>query len=227
MKQIKQKELSFNQMNPKCHCDVCQLTMNGKHDQLKTTTICVTILKVLTKMKPEQEFFSLKTDIHPFIQSHWNKLIQMKQFQQKNWKKAILDAFNHCTMIESGKEQFEKRGLYKLKKSFFKKEMQQNAQLNAMEKKEEMHSTGSLPFEMSLTLMTELNMMTNVLMEQLMENCQLLSLLPSSCLFFNHNGHYLSPNDIINSSLSHLYQLSSCHSSSLSSNLSSNLSQSF
>ena len=87
----------YNQpMDALCQCDICHLIQN-RNDQIKTTTICVTILKVLTKMKPEKEFFSLKSDIHPFIQNHWNKLVLMKQFQQKNWKKAILDAVNAST----------------------------------------------------------------------------------------------------------------------------------
>ena len=97
-----------------CECIVCQHLSNGKITTIKTTKLCILILQSLMQKNPYQEYFSLKEDVNNFISSHWNILINFKQFQQKNWRKSILDAFNHCTKIESGKE-IEKRGIYKLK----------------------------------------------------------------------------------------------------------------
>ena len=97
------KDIQFN-----CYCTICKkrqffLVPNPK---IKTTRLCVLILRSL---------HCLKTDIYTFITDHWELLGKLKLFQSPNWKKAILDAFNHCSQIESGKNQCFGRGYYNLK----------------------------------------------------------------------------------------------------------------
>ncbi|EDR24714.1 hypothetical protein EDI_235160 [Entamoeba dispar SAW760] len=103
-----------------CYCSICKkqqyfLVPNPK---IKTTRLCVLILSSLRCLKPLNEYFQLKTDIYDFITDHWHLLGRLKLFQQQNWKKAILDAFNHCPQIESGKDKSVGRGFYKLKNKY-------------------------------------------------------------------------------------------------------------
>ncbi|EMD44524.1 Hypothetical protein EHI5A_029860 [Entamoeba histolytica KU27] len=100
-----------------CHCLLCQKSeiSEGQDLKMKTTKLCVMILKSLKLLKPENEFFSLKNDIKEFITNHWPILSKLKQFKTPNWRKALLDAFNHCNLIESGKDVCHNRGYYKLK----------------------------------------------------------------------------------------------------------------
>ena len=98
-----------------CQCYCCQELTNHPDKTYKTTRICVMILKSLETLKPGYEYFSLKTDVIEFINTHWSLLSQLKQFQTANWRKGIMDAFNHCTLIESGKSQVDQRGFYRLK----------------------------------------------------------------------------------------------------------------
>ncbi|ELP91626.1 hypothetical protein EIN_205930 [Entamoeba invadens IP1] len=99
-----------------CNCALCrQFTLVQQVPKIKTTKLCVLILLSLQDLYNDKEYFSLKTDIFVFIKSHWDVLNKFKQFKQPNWKKAILDAFNHCTSIQSGKGVYKTRGFYKLK----------------------------------------------------------------------------------------------------------------
>ena len=98
-----------------CQCTVCQELKGHPEKTYKTTRICVMILKSLHSLKPQNEYFSLKPDIDDFIKSHWSLFSQLKQFQIPNWRKGIMDAFSHCTLIESGKSEGSQRGFYKLK----------------------------------------------------------------------------------------------------------------
>ncbi|EMS16963.1 hypothetical protein KM1_179330 [Entamoeba histolytica HM-3:IMSS] len=83
--------------------------------KIKTTKLCVLILRSLKMLHPEMECYSIKTDINEFIQSHWVMLVKLKIFQTAQWKKAILDALNHCPLIECGKDFCHDRGYYRLK----------------------------------------------------------------------------------------------------------------
>ena len=135
---MKQKE--YSETKRECNCLVCKTLTRSQPSAIKTTKLCVLIMKVLQEREPEKEFFTLKTDVNEFISSHWSLLSKLRQFQQKNWRKCILDAFNHCTVIESGKDKFETRGIYRLKQnSFYKitKKEEKKESSNGIEKKQQ------------------------------------------------------------------------------------------
>ena len=108
---------------------------------MKTTSICVLIMKSLHKFFPEEEFFSLSKDIMVFITHHWKILSTQKQFQKENWRKGILDSFNHCPAIESGIEHLNKRGFYRLKPIEIK-----NCKLEGYEDKYQQPRMKQIPF---------------------------------------------------------------------------------
>ena len=141
-------------------------------------------MKSLSTLFPEKEFFSLRNDIHPFIKSHWEKLSVFKQFQQKNWKKAILDAFNHCALIESGKEMTDKRGYYKLKdEQKLTKRSQKSISVlhNYLDNKTYLLDVNT-DFELSLTLKMEMKIQLKVLCDQLKDNQNILLKINSNNL---------------------------------------------
>ena len=98
-----------------CSCFLCKKLTISPTPKIKTTTLCVLILKSLRKLKPELEYYSLKNDINGYITDHWNLLTKLNQFRNTNWRKSLLDAFNHCNKIESGKQVCHNRGYYRLK----------------------------------------------------------------------------------------------------------------
>ncbi|EDR27363.1 hypothetical protein EDI_129900 [Entamoeba dispar SAW760] len=100
-----------------CYCYLCQKSkmFEISNPKIKTTKLCVLILRSLKMLHPEMECYSIKTDINEFIQSHWDMLVKLKIFQSTQWKKAILDALNHCPLIECGKDFCHDRGYYRLK----------------------------------------------------------------------------------------------------------------
>ncbi|BFU20384.1 hypothetical protein KM1_130570 [Entamoeba histolytica HM-3:IMSS] len=96
-----------------CTCCLCKrvvLLTNGIK-KIKTTDLCILILKSLKELKPEKEFYSMKQDIYEFVNEHWNCLKHFSVFTKPHWKKILLDTFNHCTNIETGKN-------FKLRASF-------------------------------------------------------------------------------------------------------------
>ncbi|ELP92128.1 hypothetical protein EIN_380750 [Entamoeba invadens IP1] len=101
-----------------CYCTLCKKSQffSVANPKMKTTRLSILILRSLHCLNPQKDFFSLKTDIYNFITDHWNLLGKLKLFQSVNWKKNILDAFNHCSQIESGLESSKGRGFYRLKK---------------------------------------------------------------------------------------------------------------
>ncbi|EDR27355.1 hypothetical protein EDI_129820 [Entamoeba dispar SAW760] len=103
------------EISPRCLCCICEQEVTLlKENKLKTTKLCILILRSLKKLHPMNDYFSLKKDIYLFIKNHWNILGKIKLFQKPNWKKCILDALNHCSSIESGKDVFHYRGYYRL-----------------------------------------------------------------------------------------------------------------
>ncbi|EDR23264.1 hypothetical protein EDI_122010 [Entamoeba dispar SAW760] len=100
-----------------CPCTICRKVgfFSSEKPKIKTTRLCVLILQSLKEIKPLQDYFNLKDDVYLFIQQHWNILSNITIFKKQNWKKSILDAFNHCPQIKSGKELFNNIGYYKLK----------------------------------------------------------------------------------------------------------------
>ncbi|EDR28987.1 hypothetical protein EDI_180220 [Entamoeba dispar SAW760] len=96
-----------------CTCCLCKrvvLLRNGLK-KIKTTDLCILILKSLKELKPEKEFYSMKQDIYEFVTEHWNCVKDFSVFTKPHWKKILLDTFNHCTNIETGKN-------FKLRASF-------------------------------------------------------------------------------------------------------------
>ncbi|ELP90001.1 hypothetical protein EIN_403150 [Entamoeba invadens IP1] len=106
-----------------CTCSLCQSqdTFLMDDPKVKTTRLCVLILKSLKDLKPSVEYFSLRADINVFIEDHWKLLSKLKLFKSPNYRKALLDAFNHCNLIESGKSTVHNRGFYKLRETKAKK----------------------------------------------------------------------------------------------------------
>ena len=94
---------SFNNKN--CNCCLCKKVsfLKNNSNKIKTTTLCVLILKALGEIKPEKEFYSMRQDIYDFVGEHWNCVKNFSIFTKPNWKKMLLDTFNHCTNIETGK----------------------------------------------------------------------------------------------------------------------------
>ncbi|ELP89473.1 hypothetical protein EIN_391080 [Entamoeba invadens IP1] len=103
--------------NLQCSCCLCQKSrlFQLANPKIKTTKLCVLILKSLKMLHPELECFSIKTDIADFIKDHWGLLIKLKLFQSVQYKKSLLDALNHCPQIECGKDFCHDRGYYRLK----------------------------------------------------------------------------------------------------------------
>ena len=89
----------------KCKCSLCKRMgcMRSNSHKIKATTLCILILKTLKEMKPEKEYFSMKQDIYTFVSDHRSCLTGFSIFDKPNWKKMLLDTFNHCTKIETGK----------------------------------------------------------------------------------------------------------------------------
>ena len=100
-----------------CECLLCKKITITTMPKIKTTRLCVLILKSLKYLKPELEYYSLKNDINSYIMDHWDLLSKLNQFKNGNWRKSLLDAFNHCNKIESGKEVCHNRGYYRLRES--------------------------------------------------------------------------------------------------------------
>ena len=118
-----------------CRCTLCHVfeTKARSIETMKTTKLCVLILQSLMHLKPEKEFYSVKKDVTTFIDDHWALLSRLRQFQIPKWKKCILDAFNHCAVIESGKDLTQKRGMYRLKrKNSISNEMNEIVQLDQL-----------------------------------------------------------------------------------------------
>ena len=88
-----------------CNCSLCKKVMFLKNNsnKIKTTTLCVLILKALKEIKPEKEFYSMRQDIYDFVSEHWSCVKGFSIFSKPNWKKMLLDTFNHCTHIETGR----------------------------------------------------------------------------------------------------------------------------
>ena len=98
-------EVNTQAVKKACNCSLCKKVMFLKNNsnKIKTTTLCVLILKALKEIKPEKEFYSMRQDIYDFVGEHWNCVKGFSIFSKPNWKKMLLDTFNHCTNIETGK----------------------------------------------------------------------------------------------------------------------------
>ncbi|KAL7719630.1 Uncharacterized protein QTN25_003329 [Entamoeba marina] len=88
-----------------CDCGLCRkaLFLQTSQSKIKTTSLCVMILKSLKQLKPLKDFYSMKEDIYDYVSDHWVVISQFSIFQKANWKKMLLDTFNHCSFIETGR----------------------------------------------------------------------------------------------------------------------------
>ncbi|ELP93282.1 hypothetical protein EIN_056570 [Entamoeba invadens IP1] len=104
-----------------CKCSLCKKVefLKSSQNRVKTTALCVLILKSLKELKPEKEFYSMKQDIYDFVSEHWNCVSSFSIFKRQNYKKLLLDTFNHCSCIETGRN-------YGLRASFRLKEKKIN-----------------------------------------------------------------------------------------------------
>ncbi|EKE40716.1 hypothetical protein ENUP19_0274G0031 [Entamoeba nuttalli] len=70
----------------------------------------------LMTLYPSKIYFSVKTDVPDFIQSHWSILSQLSQFGTgSRWRKSMLDAINHSRFFQSGKCEYHVSGYWRLK----------------------------------------------------------------------------------------------------------------
>ncbi|ELP84071.1 hypothetical protein EIN_212710 [Entamoeba invadens IP1] len=111
--------MEYNKSTKACPCSICKKAVlyTSTPQKIKTTKLCVMILNALKEVHPHIEYFSLKVDIFPFVTTHWRILSVFKQLRGSKWRKALLDAFNHCTLIQSGKGVCKTRGFYKIKEA--------------------------------------------------------------------------------------------------------------
>ncbi|KAL7718517.1 Homologous-pairing protein 2 winged helix domain-containing protein [Entamoeba marina] len=102
-----------------CNCCICQKEQffRTANPKIKTTRLAVLILKSLKMLKPEIEYYSLKGDILPYISSHLHLFSNLKIFRGPNFRKSLLDALNHSSLIESGREACHNRGYYRLRQN--------------------------------------------------------------------------------------------------------------
>ena len=129
---------------PNCNCHLCQKSklFEGPNPKIKTTKLCVMILKSLKMLYPELECFSIRLHLNDFIQKHWPMMSKLKTFQSTHWKKSILDALNHCPLIECGKEFHHDRGYYRLKEYVNEKEKEKDKQRKTSKSKMKSKSKG-------------------------------------------------------------------------------------
>ncbi|ELP87745.1 hypothetical protein EIN_410980 [Entamoeba invadens IP1] len=100
-----------------CKCCLCQKRtfFMTPFPKVKTTRLVIMILQALKQLKPDVVFFSLIKDIIPFVTQHMTLLANLKIFKTGKWRKSLLDALNHSSHVESGKEACHNRGFYRLK----------------------------------------------------------------------------------------------------------------
>ena len=201
-----------------CNCSMCKELKNKTNRPIKTTRFCVLILLSLTEISPEKQYFSLKNDIHPFIKNHWSLLFQFKQFQKKNWTKSILDAFNHCASIESGKRVIQKSGYYGFKKESFEKVRLKEEKNQIVLFPMTLSSNSLSPsvyngnqslnfdvnFEFHLTVEKELEIQLEVLKEQLLCSQRLVNQLPNKEVSSDQSQTQLISEEMMNVIQSHL-----------------------
>ncbi|ELP91214.1 hypothetical protein EIN_150910 [Entamoeba invadens IP1] len=102
-----------------CQCSLCQKKsfFMTSCPKVKTTRLVIMILQALKQLKPDVVFYSLTKDILPFVSKHMKLLANLKIFKTGKWRKSMLDALNHSSHVESGREACHNRGFYRLKES--------------------------------------------------------------------------------------------------------------
>lgn len=217
---------SSNKDHTTCTCCLCEKILHETEPIIKTTRLCILILKSLKQLKPTNEYFSLKHDINGFITDHWTLLSKLRQFQNTNWRKSLLDAFNHCNQIESGKEVCHNRGYYRLRemkkevkseKKQKKQPKQQNekSEKKKKQKKEEQmeidkaiqeHVEEKIEMNDAIDLRTELFMYLQTLQMQIIENQNILMRYPYQILVDQNRTNMLPIESIVQNNLYH-YQV--------------------
>ena len=205
--------------NHQCNCCLCEKISHETEPIMKTTRLCILILKSLQTLKPTNEYFSLKHDINGFITDHWAHLSKLRQFQNSNWRKSLLDAFNHCNQIESGKEVCHNRGFYKLRdmKNENKGEKKQKKQKQVNDKKKktkkneqkemknELHETNEMKIDQNemYDLRNELYLNLQTLQMQMIENQNLLTKYPYPMLLDQNHTNMLPIESVLQNNFFH------------------------
>ena len=103
--------------NRECKCLLCRMKMVVFQDKhIPWITLARIVYLSLMSIYPEKKFFSVKTDVPEFIQSHMSILSKLNQFSNPNkWRKSMLDAINHSRFFQSGKDEYRICGYWKLK----------------------------------------------------------------------------------------------------------------
>ncbi|ELP87454.1 hypothetical protein EIN_097210 [Entamoeba invadens IP1] len=105
------------QVTQSCNCLFCRmkdvLILNR---YIPWITLSRIFFLSLMTLYPSKNYFSVKTDIPDFIQSHWAVISKLSQFSEGGkWRKSMLDAINHSRYFESGKVEYHVSGFWKLK----------------------------------------------------------------------------------------------------------------
>ena len=99
-----------------CSCLFCKMRkvlIQSKY--IPWITLARIIFLSLMTIFPQRDYFSVKTDVPDFVHSHWMYLEQLKQFSSgSKWRKSTLDAINHSRYFESGKNEYQVSGYWKL-----------------------------------------------------------------------------------------------------------------
>ena len=151
-----------------------------------------------------------------FISNHWNYLSQCNTFKKVTWKKALLDAFSHSPMIESGKEKLNQRGMYKLKLSKHKPFTHNEMNYQPLKLDPSLQILWEYQIEKKLGLMTikdEMNYCLDALKDQLIHSHSLLMNIQSKTanssiqqLIEMNSNHFNSISNLIKTPLSPRYQ---------------------
>jgi len=102
-----------------CKISCCLLCKRGVPFILQRSPTWSSIMRVvfftLKNIRPDREYFNLRTDVYAFMLSHWDKLCISKTPTQ-NWKKQIQDMLSHSkSLFESGSGLFKQNGFWRLK----------------------------------------------------------------------------------------------------------------
>ena len=107
--------------NKLCLCPLCKNGMEvfGKKRPVSWILILRTIIYSLMDLNKGTIYFSLKDEIHPFVEEHWKFFGELDQFNQTEtrWKKAFLDGLSHSPFFQSGTSKFGKPNFWKLRRT--------------------------------------------------------------------------------------------------------------
>jgi len=115
MKRVKD---ACHQRSEGCTLSFCLICSKGVPLSLHQSPTWPSILRVvfysLKHNQSHNDYFNLRTDVYPFMESHWNMLC-LKKNHNLNWKKQVQDVLSHYKAhFASGSGLFKQNGFWKL-----------------------------------------------------------------------------------------------------------------